>query len=554
MAPSAAIKSALLKPLSALSVVQKGGAAYYRELKNSPDRFVAAGAWCAMLDGKLMARAFDREVLALCQFGAVRSRAFTYFQSAFEHSLARTAAETPTQTRGDLEQAAMLAELAHDDAAAAEAAGALYLATGDIIHLGLASEKAEAAGGWRPGLEWALRAVVIAPLSAMPIKRLFAVLEASMQPDLLEEIAEIFVGRNLHLQTAQLFLAEAAHMRGDPRLCLTRLRPLDDAKVIANPVLKPYLGAIRALRAQSEEKLGEYRKAYDAYVALNEAERSPEVDPTFVYKGAEIRGKLAIPKLRGDGVRDVVQMLGFPRSGTTLLENVLGAHPAIETFEETPALFVAIDRIERVLVGKVPSSSPEQVFLDARAAYVEELLTLRRKPEATVLIDKMPIRTADTAFISKLFPEWRYIFSIRHPYDVVLSCFKQRFVPNPSMENFHTIADAARLYDFSMSEWFKHHTMDDPAVHYVRYDELVTDFERVTAGALEFLGVPWDDAVRDFSKSAEQRAAKTPSYQKVRQGLSIGVQTQWRNYGFVFQSDAAKPLRKWVEFFGYPLE
>ena len=137
---------------------------------------------------------------------------------------------------------------------------------------------------------------------------------------------------------------------------------------------------------------------------------------------------------------------------------------------------------------------------------------------------------------------------------MVLSCFKQRFVPNPSMENFHTIADAARLYDFAMNEWFKHHTMDDPSVHYVRYDELVTDFERVTAGTLDFLGVPWDDAVRDFSKSAEQRAAKTPSYQKVRQGLSIGVQTQWRNYGFVFQSAAAEPLRKWVTFFGYALD
>ena len=137
---------------------------------------------------------------------------------------------------------------------------------------------------------------------------------------------------------------------------------------------------------------------------------------------------------------------------------------------------------------------------------------------------------------------------------MVLSCFKQRFVPNPAMENFHTIEDASRLYDFAMTEWFKVHSMDDPKVIYVRYDELVTDFDRVTGGVLEFLGLPWDDAVREFSKAAENRAAKTPSYHKVRQGLSIGVQTQWRNYGFVFQSEAVKPLRKWVEFFGYPLE
>jgi len=250
----------------------------------------------------------------------------------------------------------------------------------------------------------------------------------------------------------------------------------------------------------------------------------------------------------------VTQMLGFPRSGTTLLENVLAAHPSIETFEEIPDLNVAIDRIERVLLGKVPPEPPEATFAAARARYFEELAFHRRKPEATVLVDKMPIRSADAALISRLFPEWRYIFSIRHPYDVVLSCFKQRFSPNPAMENFRSIESSIRLYDIVMSEWFAHHTLDDANVCYVRYDELVTDFEPVTRRVLDFLGVEWSESVRDFSAAASNRAAKTPSYQKVRQGLSIGVQTQWRNYGFLFQSDAAKPLRKWADFFGYPVE
>lgn len=68
---------------------------------------------------------------------------------------------------------------------------------------------------------------------------------------------------------------------------------------------------------------------------------------------------------------------------------------------------------------------------------------------------------------------------------------------------------------------------------------------------MAFLGVPWDDSVRDFSSAAEKRAAKTPSYQKVRQGLGIGVQSQWRNYDFIFDSPVAKPLQKWIAFFGY---
>jgi hypothetical protein len=547
------IKSPLLKPLGALASVQKGGAAYYRELRTSPDRYIAVGAWCAMLDGKLMNYSLEEEVIAVCGFAGVRSRAFAYFESVYEHDQARRAAETPAKVASDLEQAAMLAELSQDNSAAADIAGELYLATGDLTHLRVASEKAELAAGWRASLEWALRAVAIAPLNPVPLQRLFIVLESSAQPDLTEEVAEVFRSRNLHLQLTQILLASSALRRGDAQRCNTLLKPLDAAKIAANPILKPYRSAITALRAQAEEKLGEYRKAHATYVELNAIERDATFDPADFYKGVAIRSKLAVPLLPPSENR-AVQMLGFPRSGTTLLENVLATHPQIETLEETVAMVVAVDRIEQVLLAKRPMEPSEETFIAARARYYSELARLRRKPEASVLIDKMPIRTADTAFLVKLFPEWRYIFSIRHPFDVVLSCFKQRFTPNPAMENFRTIADSIRLYDFSMTEWFNHHTMDDAGVHYVRYDELVTDFERVTAGTLSFLGVPWHDDVRDFSKTAEKRAAKTPSYQKVRQGLTIGVQTQWRNYGFLFQTSEAKPLKKWADFFGYPTE
>jgi hypothetical protein len=554
MASPLVIKAPELQPLAALNVVQRGGAGYYRELRNSSDTYLAAGAWCAILDANLMTLPLEPEVLRQCHHAGVRSRAFRYFESVYEHDSARIAASTPAESATELEQRGMLAALDHNPAAEAEAAAGLYLASGDITHLRVASEKAEAAGGWRPSLEWALRAVVIAPLNTIPIQRLFMVLESSAQPDLIEEAAQVFISRNIHLQVAQIFLAGGALMRGDAKGVLSRLKPFDDAKIVATPVLKPYLGAVRALRAQAEDKLGDYRKAYEAYVGLNAAEKSPDYNAADFYKGVQIRSKLAIPTLPPSPHNNVVQMLGFPRSGTTLLENVLASHPDIETFEETSALVVAIDRIERVALGKVTDEPVETTFSAARDRYYSELDLLRKKPEATVLIDKMPIRTADADLAARLFPEWRYVFSIRHPFDVVLSCFKQRFSPNPAMENFRTIDDSARLYDFAMTEWFRHHTMDDPAVHYVRYDELVTNFEPVTRGVLDFLGVPWSDAVRDFSKTAENRAAKTPSYQKVRQGLGIGVQTQWRNYGFAFQSEATKPLRKWAEFFGYPVE
>ena len=218
---------------------------------------------------------------------AVRRSAFNYFQAVQSMPWRVRRPRCLPKSAADIDQTRHSGRTrSRSRRGSAEASGELYLATGDLKHLLAASEKAERAGGWRPSLEWALRALVIAPLNPLPVRRLFAVLESSAQPDILEEVATIFQSRNLHLQTAQLFMACSALMRGDARLSLSRLKALDDARVASNPVLAPYLGAIRALRAQSEEKLGDFRKAYQSYVMLNDAERAPDVDPSFVYKGA----------------------------------------------------------------------------------------------------------------------------------------------------------------------------------------------------------------------------------------------------------------------------
>ncbi len=549
------IKSDLLAPLSALNNIQQGPNSYYRHLRLSSDAYTSVGAWCALLDGKLVVRPFWDEIISLSRYPAIRQRAFEYFKSAHDREYADKAARTEIAISGDLQQKAMIADLEARPEEATEAEAELYLSTGDINHLRVASEQADAAWGWREALAWAIRAFLIAPLNPAPMRRLYTIFESASQPDLVEEFAAILSSRNLHPQVGLILSALVALDRKDAAGCLKRLAPLDDAKIAANPAIAPYLGAVRDLRAKAEEKLGNYRAAYEAYVKLNAAERDPNVDPEHYYKGVAIRSKLAIPAiLPPDTHPGVIQMLGFPRSGTTLLENILNAHPQVETFEEIPALTVAIDRIERVVLGKAIDESHEATFLAARQRYYREIEVRRRKPGAAVLIDKMPIRSAETDFIVKLFPEWRYIFSIRHPFDVVLSCFKQRFVANPAMENFRTIAGSIRLYDFTMNEWFKHHTMDDPAVIYVRYDELVTDFERVSREVFDFLHLPWDEAVRDFAKASENRAANTPSYAKVRQGLGIGVQSQWRNYDFLFNTAEAAPLRKWAKFFGYETE
>ena len=530
--------------------MQRGAGAYYRRLRESTDPTLIAAAWSSLLDHRLIATADWDAVLAQCRYGAVRQRAFTHFQSQLEHDLARRAAESAEASITELQTRAMMAELANDHAAVAEALGAIYRETGELAWLKRAAVAAEQAGGWREALPWAVRMIAVAPLDGAGVLQLYRVLESSGEVDLLQEVADLLAARTLHLPVRQVYLATAALARGEASRATTALQMLDDARIKATPALGPYVGFIHGLRAATEESRGNFDKAYQAYVALNEAARDKSIDPKAFYAGVQAREKLAIPALPSDGQPAVVQMVGFPRSGTTLLENALAAHPAVETFEEVPALDATFVTIEQELARS--NDLPPAVIARARARYFGELRSRARKPDAAVLIDKMPIRSADAAFIARLFPEWRYIFSIRHPFDVVLSCFKQRFVPNITMENFRTIQSAIRIYDYTMTEWFKQHTLTDDTVNYVRYEDLVERFDDVLSTTLAFIGLQWSDSVRDFANVAAGRSTKTPSYAKVRKGLTLGVQSSWRNYGFLFQTAEAKPLHRWAEFFGYP--
>lgn len=531
--------------------MQRGAGAYYRRLRENDDPVLVAGAWSALLDQRLVAPAEWDDLLIQCRYGAVRQRAFTHFQAILEHDLARRAAESEGASVTGLQRQAMLAELANDHAATAGALGALYVESGELGWLKRATVAAEQAGGWSAALPWAVRMLAVAPLDPAAPLQLYRILEPSGEAGLLQEVADLLAARNLHLPVRQVFVASAALTRGDTARCFTALQLLDDARIKATPSLAPYFGSIQALRAAAEEARGNYDKAYKAYVALNEAARDRKFDPKAFYAGVQSRARLDIPPLPPDGQPAVVQMVGFPRSGTTLLENALAAHPAIETFEEVSALDATFVTLEQEL-ARSKDLTPA-TYSKARKRYFDELRSRTRRPDAAVLVDKMPVRSADAAFISRLFPEWRYIFSIRHPFDVVLSCFKQRFVPNITMENFRSIPSAIRIYDYTMTEWFKQHGKEDDAtVTYVRYEDLIERFDDVLGSTLAFLGLQWNDAVRDFAAAAAGRSARTPSYQKVRQGLTLGVQSSWRHYGFLFQSADAKPLHRWAEFFGYP--
>ncbi len=542
-----------LQPLAILGTARLPADEYFGPLLDSPNELLRIGAWCVLLDRDEVPASRYADAVLLSVHGGVRRRAVQHFQRFFEYGFANQVLALTAADEADAETAVMRAELADDDPALATALVAQFIATGDIDLLAKLMTTRERLGGWRAALPIAVDRVVLGPHDPVAAYALLNLIHSARRLELLEAVVGLFDANHLHPFHTRLFGAAAKLLKGNPGGCLKDLASLGTAR----PPRADIVGRLRAtwltLNAEALERLGDYRNAYTGYVELNRLEQKT-FDLAEFGKTTLAAAALAVPPLPSDARADCFIMTGFPRSGTTLLENALAAHPLVETFEEIPSS-TSMQLFLDLTLPELPASADlVPVFEEARARYYAEIDRRRKKPAATALVDKLPIKSADAVFTAKLFPEKRYIFSIRHPFDVVLSCFKQQFEPNIVMEHFRTFETAAKLYDFTMTQWFATFSLDDPRVHYVRYHTLVTEFEPTVRAALAFLGAPWDDAVLNFAAAAENRAARTPSYQKVRQGLTIGMQSSWKNYGFLFQSDAAKPLRKWVEFFGYHAE
>lgn len=544
-----------LAPLAILNTARRNAAEYYAPLLDSDDEILRIGAWCAVIERGQVDYERYPELVAMAGNPGIRRRAYKYFTQFYEYDFAAQVAATSTNAEETAEQAVMQAALGSDDDAHMAALRQSFLQTGKTETLYEMVTLEEQVHGWRAALPLAIDLVVLNPHDPMAALELLYHLHMAQQAELIDGFVSLLEANSLHAPVAMLYGAAAKLLKGNPQGCLKLLASLSTMRGIRPDVAARLRVVAMSLSGEALHKLGDYRKAYEAYREMNAFDHGKQIALSEFYDMTRQSAALEVPPLPADTRTDrYFVMTGFPRSGTTLLENALAAHPAIETFEEIPSRSRMQYFLDRVMRSASPPKDARPVYVEARERYYEEIDRRRRKAGASLFVDKMPMRSADAAFLVKVFPETRYIFSIRHPYDVVLSCFKQDFAPNVAMEHFRTFENAAKLYDFTMTQWFSVYGLDDARVHYVRYDLLVTEFEPTVRDTLTFLGAAWDDAVLGFAQAAENRSTRTPSYQKVRKGLSIGVQTQWRSYGFLFQSEAAKPLRKWADFFGYHVE
>ena len=244
-------------------------------------------------------------------------------------------------------------------------------------------------------------------------------------------------------------------------------------------------------------------------------------------------------------------LVGFPRSGTTLLEQVIGAHPDCATLEERPPIKRALRSLE-ALPGGYPSAlaalsvAARDEIRGEYAALVHDALGAT----PALVLDKFPLRSADLAALARLFPEARFLFAERDPRDVVLSCWMNGFRLNHEMACFTELADTVAMYDAVLSLWQGAERALMPAVHRVRYERLLDGFDAEIGTTLAHLGLDWHDAVRDWSAQARRRNIRTPSFAAVRGALHHGARERWRNYADLLEPHRAA-LAPWVATLGY---
>jgi hypothetical protein len=242
--------------------------------------------------------------------------------------------------------------------------------------------------------------------------------------------------------------------------------------------------------------------------------------------------------------------VGFPRSGTTLLDTILMSHPLVEVLEEEPTLKNATD----VLGGfeGLAEASPDKL----QAALDTYFETARSRVPLTpghLLIDKNPLAMNSLPVIRRLFPDARIILALRHPCDVVLSCYVTNFKLNDGMANFLRLDTAGELYDLSFRYFERAREVLQPPVHTIVYENIVADRSRELRPLFDFLGLDWHDSVLDHEETARSRGhIKTASYAQVVEPIYTRSTGRWLNYRK--QLEPVLPiLRPWAEKFGYEI-
>lgn len=245
------------------------------------------------------------------------------------------------------------------------------------------------------------------------------------------------------------------------------------------------------------------------------------------------------PRLSAPAMADSpIMIVGFPRSGTTLLEQMLDAHPGLQSMDENPFF----NNLAGILAEHDPRIMDDLGVLrqfdcdGLRNLYRTMVAERIERREGTRLVDKNPLNMQWLPMIHRLFPESRIILAIRHPCDVLLSCYMQSFRSPVLVAACSSLERLARAYVQTMQRWLEQVEILRPTVMVSRYEDLVEDFPRQCDAIASFLEL--DDAapLQAFDRHARGKAyIATPSYAQVIEPVNRKGIGRWHGYREYFE-------------------
>jgi len=230
------------------------------------------------------------------------------------------------------------------------------------------------------------------------------------------------------------------------------------------------------------------------------------------------------------GSRLPVFIVGMPRSGTTLVEQILASHPAVFGAGELDEIYRIIVDLPDILDSSLPYPQCIQAMAQTDAdhiakRYLDHISSLA-PPDVQRITNKMPANFQHLGLITLLFPEARIIHCVRDPLDTCLSCYFQQFAEGQFFtHDLGTLGAYYRQYLRLMNHWRKVLTV--PMME-VRYEELVADQEGVSRKIVAHCGLKWDERCLRFHET--QRVVATASYDQVRQPLYSRSVGRWQHY------------------------
>jgi Flp pilus assembly protein TadD len=320
--------------------------------------------------------------------------------------------------------------------------------------------------------------------------------------------------------------------------------------------------------ARSLDALGRYE---EAFATLEEAHRSQVAFLATALGKEPTEGSPAIELAREScDPQDVatwqdagapvpehspIFIVAFPRSGTTLLEQILDAHPALRSMDETPFLKRALEAARGFGIrypaelGRLSEAQLQQI----RACYWEEVRTRVELRAGERLVDKNPLNMMRLPLIRRLFPHARTVLAVRHPCDTVLSCFQQQFRAPDLALICRDLPTLARNFRTAFDFWYAQQPLLGAATLEVRYETLVADFASEVRRLAEFLALSWDEALLAPGEHARSKGfISTPSYTQVIEPINSRSVGRWKHYERHFAA-ALPTLMPYVERWGYPL-